>query len=43
MKTSMWAYTHAIAKFFGITWLHAVVWLTEDEVRALAAEIRWLE
>lgn len=34
---------HAIAKFFGLTWLHAVVFLTEKEIEALEAELGWVD
>jgi len=35
------AYVKEISKFFGVTWLHAVVWLTDDEIDQLEFEIGW--
>ncbi len=39
----MHAYTMAIARFFGVTWLSAVAWLSDEEIEALGKEIGWTE
>ena len=41
MKGPRHTYVASIAKFFRVPWLHATIWLTDEEIEELEKEIGW--